>query len=108
MITCHEERNMARAFLRGDLDLLGYEPINDRDYEVDTTSFSVIKASVQAGLERVQSTFVYIKAACTLDDLVKAGAYAKARTNSYVVYSKNTKDRIPKLREVLGGHIKCL
>ncbi len=99
---------MARAFLRGDLDLLGYEPIGDRDYEVDTASFSVIKASVQAGLERVQSTFVYVKAACTLDELVKAGAYAKARTNSYVVYSKTTKERIPKFRDLVGGSIKCL
>ena len=94
---------MARAFLRGDFDLLGYEPISDRDYEVDTTSFSVIKASVQAGLERVQSTFVYIKAACTTDDLEKAMAYAKARTNSYVVYSRSTKERIPRLREAVAG-----
>jgi len=99
---------MARAFLRGDIDLLGYEPITDRDYEVDTSSFSVIKASVRAGLERVQSTFVYVKAACTVDDLAKAGAYAKSRTNSYVVYSRSTKDRVPKLREAVGSGVKCL
>ena len=81
---------MARAFLRGDLQLLGYGPIVDSDYEVDSPSFSVIKASVQAGLERVQSTFVYVKATCTAADLEKVAAYARARSNSYVVYSRST------------------
>jgi hypothetical protein len=46
---------MARAFLRGDLDLLGYEPTGERDYEVDNNSFSVIKAYAQAFDPRLEN-----------------------------------------------------
>ena len=80
---------MARAFYPRDLDLLGYYPlVPDRDVEVDTPSYSVYKVTAQAGIQKVRSTFVYVKSACRTGDLEEVAAFARTRTNSYLVYSR--------------------
>ena len=96
-----EARTVATAFSEQDIELLGY--VSPQRVEASTSDpWVVFRATATAGLETIDTAFLYLKSDCTMENAQRATDAIRADRRAYVVVPKSLRISIDRLRSVFG------
>jgi len=95
---------MPTTFTVQDIELLGYT--NPSEITTDTTApWKHFRAIAIAGLESIETRFLYLKASCTVDDIRRAARDLPRGAHAYVIKPNSFKVTENKLKEIFGPQI---
>jgi hypothetical protein len=96
-----EEREMATVFSEQDIKLLGYA----NPQRVETSAgdpWVIFRATATAGLETIDTAFLYLKSDCTIENAQRATEAIRSDRHAYVIIPKSLRISIDRLKGICG------